>query len=423
MENLKRRRSSPMPLYFTGPVVRISPYELHVNDSTFFEKLYRQDGRWDKYDWSADAFGAPLTTVCSVAHDLHKRRRAPLNPLFSKSNVASKQDMIKRLIEKLCHRLDEAAGSQIPINLGVAISAFTRDASTDFMLGKSYNNLDKEDFNAAMTKTIIGLGTIWRITKHVPWVGPLMLSLPYSLAKKLGDDGIKAFFTFLESTRQDTMDIMAAAAAQTPDPEAPRTIVHGIMQSNLPQAEKTFNRVTEEVTSVAGAAFESTASAMRLILYYVYTDAVILQRLRDELASLRKRAGTVDHSWATLEQLPYLTGVLYEGLRRSPAIATRSARIAPDRDLICGEWHIPAGTPVGMTTLLMHRDEKLYPDPYRFDPERWVALETRKKADKTFVPFSRGTRNCLGMQYVRTYLFLPWSRRLPASLVCRIAFR
>lgn len=73
------------------------------------------------------------------------------------------------------------------------------------------------------------------------------------------------------------------------------------------------------------------------------------------------------------------------------------ARIAPDRDLVYGEWRISAGTPVGMTTLLMHTDKALYPDPKRFDPDRWMDLDARKKADKTYAPFSRGTRICLGM--------------------------
>lgn len=50
-----------------------------------------------------------------------------------------------------------------------------------------------------------------------------------------------------------------------------------------------------------------------------------------------------------------------------------------------------------MTTLLMHTDETLYPDPKRFDHDRWMDLDARKKAEKTYVPFSRGTRICLGM--------------------------
>lgn len=85
-----------------------------------------------------------------------------------------------------------------------------------------------------------------------------------------------------------------------------------------------------------------------------------------------------------------------EGLRLSPAIGSRMARIS-DKDLFYGDWRIPAGTPIGMTTILMHTDDTLYSDPLRFDPDRWMDLGARKKAEKTYAPFSRGTRICLGM--------------------------
>jgi cytochrome P450 len=153
--------------------------------------------------------------------------------------------------------------------------------------------------------------------------------------------------------------------------------------------------------TVTGAGFETTANVLRLVFYHVFSNASILQRLRAELASAGgppQSSAQIEVELRTLEQLPYLTSILMEGMRLSPAIASRMTRIAPDRDIVYGEWNIPAGTPVGMTTLLMHTDEKLYPEPLHFKPERWLDLNARKKADKAYMPFSRGTRNCLGMQ-------------------------
>jgi cytochrome P450 len=50
-----------------------------------------------------------------------------------------------------------------------------------------------------------------------------------------------------------------------------------------------------------------------------------------------------------------------------------------------------------MTTIFMHLDENLYPEPHSFVPERWVDMEKRKASSKTYAPFSRGSRICAGM--------------------------
>lgn len=194
----------------------------------------------------------------------------------------------------------------------------------------------------------------------------------------------------------------AVKTASRPDrTEEKKSLVDEILDSSLPPAEKTIPRMNDELGTITGAAFETTANALRLVLYFVYQDARILETLREEIAaSLRssRRTEVVDMDISALEQLPYLTAVLREGLRLSPGIATRMARVAPDQTLAYNQWQIPAGTPVGMTSLLLHMDKDLYPDPKRFEPERWLDVSFRRKANKTFSPFSKGTRICLGMQ-------------------------
>ncbi|KAI1336095.1 hypothetical protein F5Y15DRAFT_395994 [Xylariaceae sp. FL0016] len=72
------------------------------------------------------------------------------------------------------------------------------------------------------------------------------------------------------------------------------------------------------------------------------------------------------------EQLPYLTSVVVDNLRLSPATGPRPARIAPDEDMSYGPCRTLAGTPVGMITILMHRNQSLFPELMRFEPERWM---------------------------------------------------
>lgn len=137
-----------------------------------------------------------MSSICSVDHDLHKRRRAPLNPFFSKVNVASRQGMIQGLASKLCERLESSQGSTV--NISTAVSAFTRDVATEFVLEKNHHNLDNGNFGAEMTNVLQSSGAIWRTTKHVRFLGPLMKSLPMDWIEKTGDAGTKAFLGFLK---------------------------------------------------------------------------------------------------------------------------------------------------------------------------------------------------------------------------------
>lgn len=102
---------------------------------------------------------------------------------------------------------------------------------------------------------------------------------------------------------------------------------------------------------------------------------------------------------AVVERLPYLTAVIQEGLRLHPGALTRMTRVAPDRAMVYKdrkagrEVVIPAGTPVSMTAATVQNNASVFPDPDKFEPERWVE---NPRLDKYMLAFSKGTRICLG---------------------------
>ncbi|KAI0403198.1 trichodiene oxygenase [Xylaria palmicola] len=391
-----------------GPIVRISPYELPVNDPEFYERLYNCEGEWDKYAWAYDAFGAPLSTICAIDHTVHKNRRAAVNPFFSKANVAAKADIILRLVEKLCSRIDEFAdkSNTAKLSLIAAISALTRDVATEFILGKRYNNLELRGFNGDLAVIFQNSGSLWRTTKHLRWYGPLMKSIPMWVVERTADNGVKNFFNFLTDTAGICSAIHSASMSGKLNPEAPQTMVYQILNSDLPEAEKSFKRIVDEVGTITGAAFETAANTIRLTLYHVYSDPEVLRRLGAELIPALQGERESKLVLSSLEQLPYLTAVLIEGLRLSPATATRANRVASDRELSFEGRLIPAGTPVGMTTYLMHRDPDVYPDPEQFQSQRWLDLQERWRLEESYAPFSKGPRNCLGMHLAWAELYM-----------------
>jgi cytochrome P450 len=135
----------------------------------------------------------------------------------------------------------------------------------------------------------------------------------------------------------------------------------------------------------------------------------VLRKLKAELTAAIPDT-SVSVPLATLEQLPYLTATIHEALRLSCGVSSRLQRIAPDEDLIFHDdggkdWVIPRGTPVGMTSTLMHYDAKYFADPTTFRPERFIE---DPGLTKFLIPFSKGSRQCIGINlaYAEIYLAL-----------------
>ncbi|KKY34857.1 putative cytochrome p450 [Diaporthe ampelina] len=178
-----------------GLIVSISPYELHINGPAYDEKLYCQDGRWNQYDWSYDAFGSAMCAICTVDHDMRRPPPPGGGAFFYKARVASRQGMIQGFADKLYDRLLQFEGATV--NITAAVSALTRDFAVRFVLAKDYRTLEHETFQFE-TINLLSSGAIWSITKHVRWFGPLMKSLPTGWIEKAGDPAANAFFGFLK---------------------------------------------------------------------------------------------------------------------------------------------------------------------------------------------------------------------------------
>ena len=137
-------------------MVRINPYELHVSDPAFYDQLYAGPSRrTEKWSWSAKMFGTTDAAVGTVSHELHRLRRAALNPFFSKRSVARLEPVIQANVDKLCQRLQAFAGTAQPVNLRDAFTALSADVIGSFAFGRSYGFLDVPDFNPGWHKLMI----------------------------------------------------------------------------------------------------------------------------------------------------------------------------------------------------------------------------------------------------------------------------
>ena len=121
-------------LFELGPIIRISPYEIHINDPDCHEKLYNHQGHWDKYDFSIKATGNSLAAHGTRGHHTHKRRRAAMNPYFSKQKIVTMEPIIHNQIDKFCQRMNEFKKSGDFVPIGLAYAALWMDVVTEYTM-------------------------------------------------------------------------------------------------------------------------------------------------------------------------------------------------------------------------------------------------------------------------------------------------
>lgn len=145
--------------------------------------------------------------------------------------------------------------------------------------------------------------------------------------------------------------------------------------------------------------FETTANALTYCAYLLATHADVQQKLYEELRDyLGESSGDLETDYNTISQLTYLDKVFCEALRLFPPVVLFVTREAAE-DAQLGDFHIPAGTNVQIPIWQIHHDPKLWPDPYRFDPERFEPELKKNRHPMAWIPFGSGPRSCLGIRF------------------------
>ncbi|KAE9963141.1 hypothetical protein BLS_009608 [Venturia inaequalis] len=394
-----------------GPIVRINPEELHIDDAGFYDKIYTGNRRTNKWHWSAKM--TKTAAVGTTDHDMHRLRRAALNPFFSKQSVGHLEDTIQLSIDRLCFRLACFADSGMPVNLSDAFTAVSGDVISSYTFGKSYNLVEQDGFAPEWRKLMLDLSRNTHLMKQFGWAYVVLTSIPQALVAFFHPLS-RALFELRNgiSNQVDTIKKIDSNFKS----QSRSTIFHGLLYSSLPESEKGTLRLTDEGLTIIGAGTVTTAHTLAVIFFHLLSEPKIFSKLQEELTSASQRKTTLH--WDHLSNLPYLSAIVSEGLRLSFGVSHRLQRISPHVPLQYKDWTIPAGVPVSMTQMFIMQDPSIFPRPKEFIPERW--LEPRHRGDqfrdygfpeprlakKFLVPFSRGLRACLGVNLAYAEIFL-----------------
>jgi cytochrome P450 len=179
-------------------------------------------------------------------------------------------------------------------------------------------------------------------------------------------------------------------------------------QSRLLRAGISHQETLIQCKAAMFAGADSTAVMLSTILFHLVRQPAVRKRLKEEI---RERQAGVDY-----QSLPYLQAVIREGLRLGMANPTRLTRIVPSKSTGCtvSGVFLPPGTVVGAAAYVFHHNPNVFPQPFEFFPERWLAsgegTGLRRLKESDIFPYGVGPRACLGRNLANQQLFTAVAR-------------
>jgi cytochrome P450 len=165
--------------------------------------------------------------------------------------------------------------------------------------------------------------------------------------------------------------------------------------------------IRDQLLTMLIAGHDTSTALLAWALYLLGRHPQVMQRAQDEVDMV---LGLKTPDLDSLDQLEYLDLVIKEVLRLYPPIHIGNRRAATDLEF--RGYHIPAGQRVVYSIYLTHRMPEYWPNPQRFDPQRFSPEQARLRPHYAYVPFGGGPRNCIGFAFAQVEVKIVLARLL-----------
>ena len=158
----------------------------------------------------------------------------------------------------------------------------------------------------------------------------------------------------------------------------------------------TFDDIQEEVDTFMFEGHDTTAAAASWACQLVGSHPDVQKKLHEEIDSV---LGQSDRHLTNddLKELKYLDLVIKETLRLFPSVPYFGRVLSEDCEI--GGLKVLKGETAAVGVYAVHREEKYYPDPEKFDPDRFLPENSKDRPPYAYIPFSAGRRNCIGQRF------------------------
>ncbi|GIY23003.1 cytochrome P450 4c3 [Caerostris darwini] len=341
------------------------------------------------YDFFKPYVGTGIFTCDSTQW---KARRKLLAPCFQSSMLKGYLTVFNEHAQKLVEFLHEETGKEFTcIESPLALCTLDILCETIFGVKLGAPQSEVEEFVTSLHRLLeVGTTRIWKF-----WQWPDFL---FHCSKTYREN-----FQHLRIAHAFSRSIVKERKLKYINGEMgdgsrrPKCLLDVLLKLHIEDKVLDEDGVRQEVDTFIVGGHDTIAIAVKWALFLIGLYPEVQERIHQELDSVLGADSKGPLSVGELNELKYLDCVLKEGNRLYPPGPIIGRKVSEEVS-ICG-YKIPKRTTVLVAPFLVHRDEDVFPDPEKFDPERFLPENSAHIPDCGYIPFAAGPRNCMGRAF------------------------
>lgn len=375
-----------------GPIVRINPWEVSIDDSAFNTGYFGRDKRLSKDPWYYD-IGFQNSLVTIIDKNIHKERRSVLSTHFSGPYFQRALPMIEAEISSLCAKMDLCGKNGERVNLSKLYREMGNEVQRNFLIGGGHTSKDYGEGAAVVHRPLI---------KSVTWIRHIkQLRTLYNYVPNWFYEIVHPLSSF---ARDHGLEITRLLKEHNDNGKTSEGLIYRLADSATSYRDSGMAPVYEDFMELLWGGREVLGHAMTNVTYHLMANPGCMVKLRAELQEARSTIDFSTASYTELQKLPYLNSVCKESLRLLRGGGFRMHRVNPE-PVVYKQWVIPANTPISCCPNFAHNDPNIFSHPSNFYPERWLVEADQELLDRYWKPFGHGSRSCVGRNMALEVLY------------------
>jgi len=367
--------------------------DVHIRKAEYMECIINSTKNMEKpfiYQYLKLWLGEGL--LISTGEKWHKHRKI-ITPTFHFSILENFCEIFAEKSKILVERLSRHTNSDVPINIHKFVTSAALDIISESAMGIQIDCQRQHQNEYVDSINEISELIIHRILR--PYLGPDIIYRNTQSGKRF-KKCLDILHTFTKQVIANRKALREENKRKGLLPNRRPAFLDLLLDANEKENILSDEDIREEVDTFMFEGHDTTAAGISWTLYILGLYPDVQQKVFEEMEYIfhgSDRAAVL----ADLNEMKYLERVIKEAMRLYPPVPFIGRKLSEDVQL--DQYTIPQGTMITLSIYYLHRDPRFFPDPEKFDPDRFLPENMIGRHPYAYLPFSAGPRNCIGQKF------------------------